>query len=191
MADRLRPFALRFVPVAGAPAQAPEPIARGGIELGGEHIGEQVMVAVPFAPVVQRYEKEVGAIQRLEPLPAPAPPGDGVAERSAQPVEEAGIEQEGTDLLRLALQHFFDQVVEDIAVVAGESGYEGGHVATSLDRQGGQLQRGNPPLGAFAQGRDVGPRQPQAHRAVQVRRDLLEREAQDRRPDFHQLALRA
>ena len=58
-------------------------------------------------------------------------------------------------LRRLARQHLLDQVVHDVAVVAGERGDERADVGTSLHGQRGQLQRGDPPLGARLQRRDV------------------------------------
>ena len=51
-------------------------------------------------------------------------------------------------MVGLALQDLFDQVVDDVAVVAGEAGDEAGHVVTTLHRERRQLQRGDPAFGA-------------------------------------------
>ena len=72
----------------------------------------------------------------------------------------------------LALQDLLDQVVDDEAVVAGESGDEAGDVVTSLHRQRGQLERGDPAFGPALQRRDVRA-EVQAHDLVEVSRGLV------------------
>ena len=52
-------------------------------------------------------------------------------------------------------QHLLDQVVDDVAVVAGEAGDEAAGVLASLERQRRQLKRRDPPLGPLLQGGDV------------------------------------
>jgi hypothetical protein len=52
-----------------------------------EHFGEEVVVAVPLPPVVQRHQEEVGPVERHEGHGAVGAPGDGVAERAAEPLE--------------------------------------------------------------------------------------------------------
>ena len=81
----------------------------------------------------------------------PGRSGDGVAQRAAEPAEQRGLEQEVAHGAGLALQHLLDQVVDDVAVVPGEPGDEAGDVVPSLHRERGQLQRGDPALGALLQ----------------------------------------
>ena len=70
-------------------------------------------------------------------------------------LEDRRLQQEAAHVLRLTLQHLLDQVVDDVAVVPGEAGDEGGDVVPALHRQRRQLERGDPPLGAPVQGGDV------------------------------------
>ena len=130
------------------------------------------------------------AVQRLEHRLAAALAGDGIAQRAAQPVEDRGLQQEVADLLGLALQDLLDQVVDDVAVVAGEAGDEAGDVVAALHRQRRQLQRGDPALGARLQRGDVRAGQVQAHHLVEVGGGLVGGEAQVGGADLDQLAAR-
>ena len=58
-------------------------------------------------------------------------------------------------MLGLALQDLLDQVVDDVAVVAGEAGDEAGDVVAALHRQRRQLEGGDPALGPALQRGDV------------------------------------
>ena len=51
-------------------------------------------------------------------------------------------------------EHLLDEVVDDVPVVPGEAGDEAGGVVASLQREGGQLQGGDPALGALLEGGD-------------------------------------
>ena len=91
-------------------------------------------------------------------------------------------------VLGLALQDLLDQVVDDVAVVAGEAGDEAGDVVAALHRQRRQLERGDPALGAPLQRGDVLGRQRQPHHVVEVGRGLVGGEAQVGGADLDQLA---
>ena len=73
-----------------------------GEQVRAEHVGEQVVVAVPAPLVVERNHEQVPALQRLQHLAARRRPGDGVAQRAGQPVEDRGVEQEVADARRAA-----------------------------------------------------------------------------------------
>ena len=85
--------------------------------------------------------------------------GDGVAQRPGEPVEDGGAEQEVADLARLPGQHLVGQVVDDEPVAAGERLDEAGDLGRARDaaqREGGELQAGDPALGALLERLDVG-----------------------------------
>ena len=85
------------------------------------------------------------------------------------------MQQEAPDLVRLAVEHLVDEVVDDEAVVTGEAGDEPGDVVTALQREGGELQGGDPSFGADLQCLDLGLGQREAHHPVQVRQRLPRR----------------
>ena len=150
-----------------------------------------MVVAVPPALVVQRDEEQVAALQRLQHRPAARLAAHRVAQRPAQPAQHGRAEQEVLDVGRLALDDLLDQVVDDVAVVPGEAGDELGGVVASLHRQRGELEGGDPALGATLERGDVAaPVSSQAHRLVEVGRGLLGGEAQVGGADLDQLAAR-
>ena len=63
-------------------------------ETGLQHVGEEMVVAVPPTLVVQRHQEEVVAVEQLEHRPAVGPAGDGVAQGSGHPGEDGGPEEE-------------------------------------------------------------------------------------------------
>jgi hypothetical protein len=68
-----------------------------------------------------------------------------------------------TDLIRLALKHFFGQVIDDEAAAAGEGLNEVAGRLMPLQGQRGQLQTGDPAFGARFQRGDVFRREVEAH----------------------------
>ena len=158
-------------------------------QVRAQDVGEQVVVAVPLPPVVERDEEQVGALERDEASPC----------RRSRPVtasQSGPVSRSRTDVrsrksrtsVGLAGQHLLGEVVDDVAVVAGEPGDERAGVVAALHRQRGQLQGGDPALGALVQRRDVALGQREAHRAVEVGRGLLGGEAQVGGPHLDQLA---
>ena len=155
-----------------------------------QDIGEQVVVAVPVATVVEGYDEQVRPLERLEHGLGVADAGDRIAERAAQPFEDRGVEQEGADGLGLADEHLLDEVVDDVPIVAREAGDEPGGVLASLQREGRELQGGDPPLGASLESGDVRGREIQSDDVVQVRRHLVEGEPEVGRAYLDELAAR-
>ena len=176
--DRLGPVAVLLVPVAGPPVQLADALRLLVEEPGLQDVGEQVVVAVPLAAVVQRDQEQVVPVEGLQHGPTAVLPGEGVAQGAVHPVEDGGLQQERLDVVRLALQDLLDEVVDDVAVVAREAGDEGGDVVPSGHRERGELERGDPALGALLQGRHVVRGELQAHGVVEVGRRLVGSEAQ-------------
>ena len=86
-----------------------------------QNIGKEVVIAIPLALVIERNDEQVAALQGFQHPFAIFLPGDGIAQRTAQPVENGGLQQEAADTFGLALQNLFDQIVQDKTVAAGES----------------------------------------------------------------------
>jgi hypothetical protein len=147
-----------------------------------------MVIAVPAALIVEGDEEQVVAIEPLEDGSAVAASGDGVAQRSGQPVEDRGLQEEGPDIVGLAGEDLVDEIVHDEPVVAGERGDERRGVGPALHREGRELERSDPALGPCLERRNVGPGELEAHRAVQVRGGLLGCKAQVGGPDLDQLS---
>ena len=123
---------------------------------------------------------------RWDPLTA----DHGVAQRPGQAVEHRSPQQERADLRRKAVQHLCQEVVHDLAVVAGERLDERRWFGPAAQRQPGQVQAGGPPLGALLQRTDVRRPEGQAQRPVQQRGRLGLGETKIIGPDLEHLAPR-
>ena len=61
-------------------------------------IGKEMVRAVPLPPVVQRDGEEVGSLQAVECCLAILSACHGVAQRTAQAVQDRRLQQEGLDM---------------------------------------------------------------------------------------------
>ena len=179
--DRFREQAFPAEPAAGPPVEGGHRLGAGlAGQPGAQHVGEQVVVAVPDPLVVQRHQEQVGPLQLLQDRLA-VPGGGGqqrIAQRGAQPVEHAGGQQKASGRGRPAVQHLGRQVVGHQAVPAGEGGHERRRVGPVAQRQPGQLEPGRPALGALDQRRHLRVGQAQPHATAQERGRLLDAESQ-------------
>ena len=73
VADRLRRVAVGLEPGTGPAVQVGHLVRPLVEQVRAQDVGEQVVVAVPLPPVVERDEEQVGPLERLEPRPAAAP----------------------------------------------------------------------------------------------------------------------
>ena len=88
-------------------------------------------------------------------------------------------------------QHLVDEIAGNVAVIAGEAGDEALAIGGTTQRQGGELQPGDPPFGARVQGMAPLGRDPLRCRLLEKPRRLLGREAQVVDADFDELSTRA
>ena len=187
MPDRIIGQLVPGVPGRGAAVQLRLPAGLLLAQAGAEQVGEQVVIAPPAAHLIQRDREQASPFGLLKQRLAALAAGDGVAQRAAEPLQHRGLEQEGTQLLVLPLEHLLSQVVQDVTVAAGERGHEGGGIVVPAQGQRGQRQPRRPALGPGPQRR---------HRRIrQRRRHVLEQlpglrgpEPQLGRAHFGQLA---
>ena len=89
--------------------------------MGLQDVGEEVVVAVPAPTVVERDDEQVGAVERLQHGGAVVTAGDGVAQRTAEPIKNRRLNKEIPNTFGLPIEHLVDEVVDDVAVVAREA----------------------------------------------------------------------
>ncbi len=80
-----------LVPRARAPMQRRYLIGLLRHQMRREHFGKEVVIAIPVTRVIQRNDKEVASLQGLQPCVAFSLAGDGIAQRTMQPVENGGL----------------------------------------------------------------------------------------------------
>ena len=56
-----------------------------------QNICEELMIAIPLALVIERNDEQVATFQGLQRPSAIFLPGDGIAQRATQPVENGGL----------------------------------------------------------------------------------------------------
>ena len=175
-------------PVGGARVQDGRDVGLLGEQAGAQHVAEQLVVAEPLPPVVEGDEEEVVALEGAQHRGRVTTVEDGVAQRPAEPVEHRGVQQELAHRGRLVGEHLLDEVVDDVAVVAGEPGDERRDVRAALQRDGGELQGRDPPLGAVLEGLDLRGGERPGCGCVEVVRGLAGGEPEVGRPHLDQLA---
>ncbi len=147
MGDGLRRLPLALPPGAGAPMQAGDVVGMLVEQPRAEEIGEQVVVAVPAPPIVERDEEQVRPFERLEHRRPAGPAGHRVTQGSGEPVQDRGQEEELAIGVRLTLEDLVGQIVDDEPVVARELRDERRGVLASLHGDRGELKRRDPALG--------------------------------------------
>ena len=133
--------------------QLRHPAGLFGLQAGAEQVGEQVVVAPPAADLIQRHQEQSRPLHLLQQRLAARAAGHRVTQRAGQPLQHRGLQQERAHLLALPLEHLLGQVVQHVAVAAGERRHEPGHIVLPAQRQAGQLQPRRPPFGPFRQRR--------------------------------------
>jgi hypothetical protein len=92
----------------------------GLVQLAAQHVGEQGVVAVPVARVVQRNQEQLGSLDLLKQALRAIRAGHRVTQGSGQAVQDRCAQQQGADPGRQPVEHLGGKVVDDLAVIAAE-----------------------------------------------------------------------
>ena len=87
-------------PNARPPMELRHPIGLRLPQVRLQHLGEEMVIAIPLALVVERNDEEVAAFQSFQHRFAIFLVGDGIAQRTAQAIENGGLQQEVADVVR-------------------------------------------------------------------------------------------
>jgi hypothetical protein len=145
------------VPIPGARAavETGESVRRGRLELVLEELTEEVVIAVPLAPGVERDEQQVRVLQVSQQRARLLPLGDGVAQGAAETFQDAGLQQERPELGWLAGENLGGQIVNEVAVVAGEALDQRARIGSAAERERGQVDCSRPALRPRLQARHI------------------------------------
>ena len=91
-------------------------------------------------------QEQVLSLQPLDEPGGVGTPGNRVAQRRGEPVQDGGPEQELPDVGRLTIEYLFGQEIGDEPVVAGELVDKGVWRRVAAQGQRGQVHAGRPPL---------------------------------------------
>ena len=87
MADRFSRFAVPLEPAARPAVQGGDGVGLFVQQVRPQHVGEEMMVAVPPAAVIKGDQEQVRSLQRRQSGLALPLTGDRIAQRPAQAVE--------------------------------------------------------------------------------------------------------
>ena len=156
MPDRIIGQVMLLVPEGSVVVQLGRPAGLFLLQAGAQQVGEQVMVTPPAAHLIERDQEQSGPFHPLQQRLAALPAGDRVAQFPRHALQDRDFQQERAYLLALQLEHFLGQVVQHIAVAAGERRHEPLGIVLAAQRQRGQLQSRRPSLGGRRQRRHRG-----------------------------------
>ena len=92
-----------FVPFAGATVKHGGTFGDGAQQSRPQHVGEEVVIAVPLTPVVEGNDEEIRSLQHHEHRATTVMRGDRIAQRTAEAVEDRGLKEEVAHIVGLAL----------------------------------------------------------------------------------------
>ena len=181
---------VRLAPRRGAAVKLRDRLRITSPQLRHEQLAEQLVVPVPLPAAVEGNHQQVAALQPLEECGRSRDAEDGVAERTAHPVENRRVGQEGSLRRRDPVEDLRAQVVPDVPVIASQ---RHGHrrvqppaftASAARYRPTGQPSVLRTSSSRSAAG-ELDPRlQEQRARLVRIHRQIVD-------PDLHDAALRA
>jgi hypothetical protein len=151
MPDGVGHLALPEEPSGGLPVQGRHLFGQRPAQFQPEEVREQVVVAEPGPPGVQRDHERVRVLQvQQDPLRAGAA-SQQIGQLAVDPVHQAGAQQQVLSGGRLAVQQLGEQIRRDRTVAAGELRHEPLRIGVTGQRQHGQPQPRRPSLGPLMQ----------------------------------------
>jgi hypothetical protein len=180
---------VRQVPTAGAAVETGDLVGVAPSQVLPQEVGEQPVVTEPAPVVVERKEEEVLALQALQHRLPAVVPGDRVAERAAQPVEDGGPEQEPPDIVGQRGEHLVAQIIRDEAMPAADHGPVHG-LRMPAEGKRNQLQSRRPPFQSGMEGTDLLVGQSEPAQAIDKLAGFGRREGEIVAPHLHELGAR-
>jgi hypothetical protein len=93
-------------------------IGMAPVKLSLEEIGKEPVIPEPLSVVVQRHKEQILSFQAFKHGLAASTPADGITQRTAQAIQDAGLKQEPSDIFGQMGKHIFTQVIGDEAMPA-------------------------------------------------------------------------
>jgi len=144
-----------FVPLACPAMQFRHHLGLRPLQTAPQQVGKQMVIPIPATVVAQGYSEQIDPFEPLEHLLTVRLPGEGIAQRPTQAVENGGLQQEALDVGWLTAKDLFDKVIHQVAIAAGKGLDESGHIVAMLKGLEGercQLQSCHPTFGAGLKG---------------------------------------
>ena len=173
--------AIRLQPGRGALVETGDLLLTdGAAQLLAQGVGEEVVIAIPRALSGQGQDEQVVAFAATQHLIAIAGLGDRVAQAGVEPIQDRGAQEERADILRLALEDFFPEILVAQLDAAHELLNELHRLVAGppMQRRADQLEADHPPLGPLVNHLDLAGGEIEVEIVVEVLQRLLQRELQ-------------
>src|SRR5437764_7395293 len=133
-----------LVPGAGTAMQVGYPARFCLLQVAGEHLGKQVVVAVPSPLVIERDHKEIRFLERFQGCLSMFLTGHRLTEWSTEALQNRGGEQEFLHRRRLPQEYFLGEVVQHEAMAASEGREKRGDIGAASHGERGKLESRDP-----------------------------------------------
>ena len=153
LADGFDDVAVLLVPLGGRPMERIDHPGGGSLQLEAQQVGEQVVVAEPRAPGVDRRDEGVGVGEARQDGLRRRRPGQVVRERAVDPVEHRRAQQQLAHLGPLTLEDLRHQIRRHGPLTAGELADELVRIGMPGQRERRQAQARGPALRPVAEER--------------------------------------
>ena len=153
--QRVLIHAVARIPCGGASLQHRDQLRTLAFQLRQEHVTEQVVVAVPLPPLVQRHQQQVGPGQIGQRRRGSGPVQHRLAQRPAHPLQHRGPGQEGPLPRGDPGQELRLHVLADEPVIPGDGDRRGPGRAAFPQAQRREIQPDRPSLGPPVQFRHL------------------------------------
>src|SRR6266700_7376241 len=100
-----------------------------------QHLGKQLVVAIPSSLVIERDHEEIGVLKPLQHYLPVRQFCHRIGEGSIHAIEDAGVQEKGLHCGRLLGEDFLTQVVQHEAVAAAKGGEELRDIGSPLERE--------------------------------------------------------
>src|SRR5215204_453617 len=154
-------------PLVRPSAQGGHQVGLGALELEEQQLGEEMVVAVPLALLVQGYYEQVGASELAQEPGGTLPARHRVAKGTRHRPQDRGFDQKLPHFLGEASQNLLSQQTDYVTAGAPERLDKGVLVLLVLQGEGGEVDPRRPPFGPLEQNREVVRADVQSHLLVQ------------------------
>lgn len=114
-----------------------------------------MVIPIPNALLIEPEDEHIGPLYLADQGAAIVAPGHRIAQRRIEAFQHRGLLQEVLDISGMALQHFVQQEIGHVPVVAGEVPDETGLVGMMAQGHCRQLQADDPAFSALSQYADL------------------------------------
>src|SRR3972149_3561496 len=106
--------AVGCVPLAGPSMQLIHRVTRLNVQAVMQQIDKEMMIAIPLARLIERYDEEIGLLQSTQHVAAVAPVDYRITQGRGKTIEDGGLEPEILHIGRVGVEDLGRQIVQEV-----------------------------------------------------------------------------